>query len=111
METSYTQHIDSESLKDSSEFLQLAVETVSENDEAFQLMELLGSHSNKVFAHSLVVSMYAILIAKQLGVTSTLTLFRISMAGLFHDIGKKEIDAALLEKPRHLVTKNERLQN
>ncbi len=110
LESSYTQHIDQESLKDSSDFLQLTVETVSENDEAFQLMELLGAHSNKLFAHSLVVSMYAILIAKQVGITSTLTLFRISMAGLFHDIGKKEIDVAVLEKPRHLVTKDERLQ-
>lgn len=110
LETSYSQSIDPEAFQDSSEFLHLAVETVGENDEAFQLMELLNSHSNKVFAHSLMVSMYAIMIAKQLGIESALTLFKISMAGLFHDIGKKEIDTALLEKPRHLVTKEERVQ-
>lgn len=109
LETSYTQQIDRESFKDSSEFLQLAVETISESDEAFQLLELLSDHSNQVFSHSLVVSMYAILIAKQSGIESSLTLFKISMAGLFHDIGKKEIDDAILNKPRHLVTKDERM--
>lgn len=109
LETSYSQQIDRETFKDSAEFLQLAVETVNESDEAFQLMDLLSTHSNQVFSHSLVVSMYSILIAKQLGIESNLTLFKISMAGLFHDIGKKEIDQALLNKPRHLVSKDERM--
>jgi HD-GYP domain-containing protein (c-di-GMP phosphodiesterase class II) len=38
------------------------------------------------------------------------TLFKISMAGLFLDIGKKELDPELLKIPRHLVTKDQRKQ-
>jgi HD-GYP domain-containing protein (c-di-GMP phosphodiesterase class II) len=34
-------------------------------------------------------------------------MFRLSIAGLFHDIGKKEIDRAILEKPRGTLTQEE----
>ncbi len=48
------------------------------------------------------------MIAKQLGWKSPQTLFKTSFAGLFHDIGKKEISRTLLEKPRASLSQQER---
>ena len=50
------------------------------------------------------------LVAKQLDIRSNVTLFKISMVGLFLDIGKKEIDLDLMNIPRHLITKDQRKQ-
>jgi len=48
------------------------------------------------------------MIAKKLGYESNTVLFKLSTAGLYHDIGKKEIEREILEKPRHLLTTIER---
>lgn len=44
------------------------------------------------------------MIAKQMGWTSPATQFKVSIVGLFHDVGKKEIDCAILDKPRASMT-------
>ncbi|MBL7544498.1 MAG: HD domain-containing protein [Bdellovibrionaceae bacterium] len=68
---------------------------------------MLKNHSDLIYAHSLAVGVYASLIARQLGWRSQSTLFKISMAGLFHDIGKKEIPKTILEKARMDMTQEE----
>jgi HD-GYP domain-containing protein (c-di-GMP phosphodiesterase class II) len=45
-----------------------------------------------------------------MGFESSQAFFKLSMAGIFHDIGKKEIDREILEKPRPLLTQKERGQ-
>lgn len=77
-------------------------------DVNLDLLSVLNSHSDQIYAHSLAVSMFSIMIAKRLGFESNVILSKLSLAGLFHDIGKKEIDRNILEKERHLLTVEER---
>jgi HD-GYP domain-containing protein (c-di-GMP phosphodiesterase class II) len=51
--------------------------------------------------------MYGTMIAKEVGWTSAATQFKVSLGGLLHDIGKKEIDRSILEKPRRELTAKE----
>ena len=44
------------------------------------------------------------MIARKLGYTTASVLFKISVAGIFHDIGKKEIDRNILNAPRNSLT-------
>ena len=110
LENLFTNGINKETLQDSADFMQIAVEEVVEHQEGSELLDFLANQSNKkVFAHSMSVALFAVLIAKRTKIASMLTLFKISLAGVFHDIGKKEIDPAILEKPRHLLTREERV--
>lgn len=108
LERTFVEGLDKTSLYEAKSFLDLTLNTVAESDETFDLLSILNSHSDHVYAHSLGVALYSVMIAKMIGIESTTALFKLSMAGLFHDIGKKEIDREILEKPRHLVTKEER---
>lgn len=108
LERTFTDGINKEKLEDVSSFLKLTQEVIAESKESFDLLGIISDHSDQVYAHSIGVSMYSVLIAKQLSMTSSSTLFKLSMAGLFHDIGKKEIDKEILSKARHLLTKAER---
>lgn len=107
LERTFTDGVDEESLQEASSFLKMTVECATESQESFDLLSLLSSHSDQVYANSVAISFLSVLLAKTLGVTSVQTLFKVSMAGMFHDIGKKEIDVELLKKPRHLTTRAE----
>ena len=108
LEKTFIDGVNKESFSEAKSFLDLTLNTITQSNEGFELLNVLNSNSDTLYAHSLGVSLYSGLIAKSLGIESTTTLFKISLAGLFHDIGKKEIDRELLEKPRHLVTREER---
>lgn len=71
------------------------------------LMLLLQSHSDSIYAHSVAISVYSCLIAKRLNWTSQQTLLKISLGGIFHDIGKKEIHPSILAKSRREMTADE----
>lgn len=78
------------------------------NDEYFgPLLEALHSHSDALYSHSLAVSLYSVLIAKKLNWSAHSTIFKISLSGMLHDIGKKEIPFEILNKPRHLYSLEE----
>lgn len=88
--------------------LDVCVSLISQNDELFKTLEVLNGHSNWLYAHSLGVSIYSVMIGRKLGWKSQSTLFKLAAAGLFHDLGCKEIPQELLLKPRHLMTTEER---
>jgi response regulator RpfG family c-di-GMP phosphodiesterase len=107
LEKTFTDGIDDESLQEASVFLKMTVDCATEAQESLDLLSLLNSYSDAIYANSVAISFCSILMAKTLGITSNQTLFKISMAGMLHDIGKKEIDLELLKKPRHLTTRAE----
>lgn len=82
------------------DFVQMNLEMISEDDEIFSMLESLQQHGDALYAHSLGVSLYSVMLAKVAGWSSPQNLVKVGMAGLFHDIGKKEIDREILEKPR-----------
>jgi putative nucleotidyltransferase with HDIG domain len=100
LEKLHTGSVMPEALEDARTVLDATVALLCESPSTFQLLDSLNSHSDHLYAHSLGVSLYSALIARQVGWKTQATQFKVSMAGLLHDIGKKEIDRKLLETPR-----------
>jgi putative nucleotidyltransferase with HDIG domain len=100
--------VEKEKLEASGALVEALVSTLSEDAEIFDLLTLLQTHADHLYAHSLGVSLYSVMVAKHLGWTSAPTLFKVAMGGLLHDIGKKEISREILEKPRSSFTRPER---
>jgi len=108
LENCFVVNIDEKAFTDSQKFVELSLSIFADDDEAFRILSVLNSHADFLYAHSLGVSIYSVMIAKKMGWLSSQNLFKISTAGLFHDIGKKEIDRSILEKPRIDLTPAER---
>ncbi|MFZ9595672.1 MAG: HD domain-containing phosphohydrolase [Bdellovibrionia bacterium] len=70
------------------------------SDEAFNLLPLLNAHSDHLYTHALGVSLYSVMIARELTWKSEQTLTKLALGGLLHDIGKKELPPQLLKKAR-----------
>ncbi|MGE4130285.1 MAG: response regulator [Bdellovibrionales bacterium] len=108
LQDAYVNGVSKEKLQASAALVEAMVSTLSEDAELFELLDILQTHADYLYAHSLGVALYASLIAKEVGWTATPTLFKITMGGLLHDIGKKEIERSILEKPRQQLTLQER---
>lgn len=106
-EKCFLAEIDSETLGPAKQMLESTVQLVSEDQDILQLVAGFQGHSNKLYAHSVAVSFFSCLIARQHGWKSANTLFKVSMAGLLHEIGKRELPAELLEKSRLHLTASE----
>jgi len=100
--------IDKQAFSQAKDFLDVCVQVITESDTLTKVLDALNSHSDWLYAHSLGVSLYSIMIGKQLKWSRHSTMFKLGAAGLFHDIGQKEIDRALLTKRRSLMSKEER---
>jgi len=108
MQQAYVAGTDEALFKNAKEFLNTSLDVLTEDEETFTLLSLLSNHTDYLYAHSLGVAMFSVMIAKQLGWQSPQTLFKLAFAGLFHDIGKKEISPEILSKSRSLLTQQER---
>jgi putative nucleotidyltransferase with HDIG domain len=73
---------------------------VTDTSDGLELLQALESHVDFLYAQSVAVSLYSVLIARALSWGAPSNLFKIAAAGLFHDIGLKEIDKEILLKHR-----------
>lgn len=108
MEKVFVVGLDKKSFNDAQNFINMSLGVICSSNEHLDLLEHLNSNSDQVYAHSLGVALYSVMVAKKLFFESNPVLFKIMTAGMYHDIGKKEIDKQILEKPRHLLTQQER---
>jgi HD-GYP domain-containing protein (c-di-GMP phosphodiesterase class II) len=79
----------------------LIVELISNNNILGRLKQL-EKRDNYTFNHSLDVCMLATMVGKWLGY-SQIQLKQLSMAGIFHDIGKLKISDDIINKPEKLT--------
>lgn len=100
LENCMVKGMNKETFEQAKNCLERALSLITESDQAFTLLTMLNAHADWIYAHSLGVSIYSVMIAKKMGWESATTLFKLSAAGLFHDIGKKEIDTNILTKKR-----------
>jgi len=68
----------------------------------YQLIALL-QHDEYTYSHSLGVSLFAMSIAKESKAFSVKQIEEIGLAGLLHDVGKREIPLSILNKPGPLT--------
>ncbi|MGZ3687454.1 MAG: response regulator [Bdellovibrionota bacterium] len=99
--------IDEESFEDAKAVMESTVAVLADDTDMLELLSVLNSHADFIYAHSVGVAFYAILLAQKLEWRSTTNRFKIAMAGLLHDIGKKEIDRGILMKPRSELSEAE----
>jgi len=88
-------------------FVETTVEILAGHPDVGPLLDRLNNHANYLYAHAVAVSLYSVMIARAMGWISPANLFHICMGGLLHDIGKKELEPSLLEKPRRDWTQQE----
>ncbi len=103
----YTSDIDASAYESAKTVIETATEILADSKPAFDLIEALNEHADHLYAHSVAVSFYSCLIARQLQWTAPVTLTKISIAGLLHDIGKKELPKDIINKPRIAMTPHE----
>lgn len=108
LENTFVNGVDEKSFGEAKDFLITGMGLLTEDEQTFDLISILNSHSDHLYAHSLGVSIYSVMIAKSMGWNSSAALFKLSFGGLMHDIGKKEIDPAILEKSRATLSYKER---
>jgi putative nucleotidyltransferase with HDIG domain len=85
------------SIKDATELSQEYVKFINRERQAFLILVDLSSHDHYTYAHSIGVSTYAIALGRELGYTSA-ELAAVGLAGLLHDIGKTQVDPAIINK-------------
>lgn len=109
LENTFVNGVDEKTFNDARDFLATSVEVLTNDSETLSLLEILSTHADYIYAHSLGVSLYSVMIAKKMGWNSSANLFKLSFGGLMHDVGKKEFPKELLDKPRSALTYDERL--
>jgi putative nucleotidyltransferase with HDIG domain len=103
----FIEGVDERSFGTAIDLVKTSLDLVDKDNDAKTLIENLNNHSDHVFAHSTGVSLYSVMIAQNLSWKSESTLSKVSLGGLFHDIGKKDIDRDILDKSRFLHTAKE----
>lgn len=100
--------IDRASFENAKECMCTYLQVASESPTVVAMLESLNSHADWLYAHSLGVGVYSVMIGTQLGWRSCSTHFKLGMSGLLHDIGLKEVDVEIIDKRRPEFTQQER---
>ena len=82
---------------------QVAVATstlIAAKNDINSVLVSLGKSPNNLLAHSVATSAVAVMIGRTLGWTKPATLEKLSLGGLLHDVGLREIPAEIVGKPR-----------
>lgn len=86
------------------------LDLVADNGLMFELIKELNEMSNDVYKQSLGMSIYSVLIASKMGLNDPKIKFRLSIAGLFSDMGLKQCPPELIEKSRILYNFKEQAE-
>jgi len=107
LEHVFVEGLGKETLDSAQAFVELSVSTILESKEMLDLLELLKETDDQIYIDSMAAALYSVLIARELSYESALTAFKLCMAGLFQDIGKKEIEKEIVSKPVQVLTNKE----
>ncbi len=107
LEKLFVDGIDQHAFSQSKDYISTVSSLLYDSDDAINSLMRLYDHADFVYVHSLGVSMYAVMIANKLKWTAPRTLFKLAMGGLYHDVGKKEIDRSLLTKAKKDLSQSE----
>lgn len=89
------------------EFVEASTGLLIEADDAFLLLESLRYYSDVLFRHSVAVSLYSVMIGRNMGIRTPQIVSKLAVGGLFHDIGKKDLDRSIHEKAKVLLSADE----
>lgn len=89
MDQIYNDGISKELFFSSKQVLDSSLDIMSKNKDIFNIFHLLNQVDEESYRHSLGMSIYSVLIAKELKWETEGTLFKLSLGALFSDIGLK----------------------
>lgn len=107
MEQLFFDQLDEEGFQNAKAVVESTVDLATDNAATTSLLDKMNTTTDFLYSHSLGVSLYSVMIARELKWTSWPTIYKVSMGALFHDIGKKEIDRKILDKPRRELNADE----
>lgn len=107
LENIYLNEVTEETFENAKMIVESSVSLLSDSNDLFGLLKMLNSHTDHLYAHSVAVSMYSVMIAKEMHWTSPANIYKVAMGGLLHDIGKKEVPREILDKARKAMTPEE----
>ena len=81
------------------EVTEATVALTEQNSNLYKLIESLNTLSDALVKHSLAVSALSVLIGQRMGWTNKLTMEKLALGGMLHDIGLKALPEDLLLKP------------
>jgi response regulator RpfG family c-di-GMP phosphodiesterase len=87
-------------LEESLVFVRTTLDVIADDSDILHLFENFNSREDDLFIHSLASCLYCAMLAQELDWRLPNNKFKVVLAGLFHDIGEKEIDVAILKKGR-----------
>jgi putative nucleotidyltransferase with HDIG domain len=96
-----------ENMKKISSFVSDVATNIEDLGDLFKALEGVPG---QIPRHSTATAMMSLMIAEEMGITQKLTLEKLVLGGLLHDIGLKEVPRAILMKPRRSWTEEELLQ-
>lgn len=108
LEDCFINGVAQDAVNDAKDLMDSTMEVLSQSDDMMDMLSMFSSITDPFYAHSVCTAMYAVLIAKELGTVSEKEMQHLATAGLFHDIGKRELDRSLFEKSRFQLTPVER---
>ncbi|MCB9026788.1 MAG: HD domain-containing protein [Bdellovibrionaceae bacterium] len=83
------------------------VALVQNHKDISQMFLAFEKYGNHLLRHSMAVSAVAVMLANELDWKNKLTLEKVSLGGLLHDVGKLSLPPDLVEKPRALMNYEE----
>lgn len=95
-----------EGIQRSKEMIKLSVGFLLQDKKVFRCLLDAISSDYHIYSHSVNVVTYSVALANQAGHSAPATLREIALGALLHDVGKSDIDPAILNKPGPL-TENE----
>ncbi len=95
----YHDNLDEKNFNLATNIVKTSLNVLCESSDTLKLIDSLRVHDDHLFSHSMAVSLYATLLANELGFTSIKTRTLVSICGLFHDIGLKQIPKEIADKP------------
>lgn len=107
IEKIYNQEVCEESFVDAKRFVEMSLDIVTDSKDVLDILDFINSTNEPLYAHQLAVSIYSVMLAKEMEWESPKTLQTLSIAGLFHDIGKKNIKLEVLNKHESELTPEE----
>ncbi|MBN1114867.1 MAG: response regulator [Oligoflexia bacterium] len=98
MEEIYSDNFDQQVFNSSVEVCKKNTELLLANDSMLELMKQIESFSDEMYRHNVGVSVLATMLARKSGWESAITLLKVNIVGLYHDVGKKWINKKILSK-------------
>jgi HD-GYP domain-containing protein (c-di-GMP phosphodiesterase class II) len=88
-------------------FTEATVALTASHGDVSGLLDALNATSEHLYAHSVGVTLYSLIVAKKLGWTSPGALLKLGLGALLHDVGLKNAPPVLLTKARRHFNRDE----